>query len=172
MKKILITIVLGIFLLANVAAFAVSSEYWDQNPIVMNPGETKEVFLTLQNMAGDESIDAQGLVIEGKEIFKLTEGAKIHTVPNGEKLKIYLELTVPKDTPEGKYTGVISFKTSKVGTGDFNFGSSVEREIPVLVQAQEKQKTSGLSYWIIGILAVALIVAIIFIFRLKNKRRK
>ena len=50
--NILTALILGVFLISGVSAFAVSSQYWDDNPVSMNPGETKEITILLQNMAG------------------------------------------------------------------------------------------------------------------------
>ena len=58
--KIIFSITLFILLSYSVFAFGVSSPYWDENPLYLKPGETKEVTMILQNMVGEDDIKMTG----------------------------------------------------------------------------------------------------------------
>ena len=87
-KKIISLGMMGLlgFLLPLLAAFAVSSQYYDANPLYMQPGETVETFFTLQNLAGDKEVTLRADITDGKNILTLTDAAEVYIVPAGEKV--------------------------------------------------------------------------------------
>ena len=73
-KLINISIFALVILLATsftVTAFGVTSLYWDGNPLILMPGETREVSFTLQNMVGDEDLALVVEVTSDKQYVKL-----------------------------------------------------------------------------------------------------
>ena len=69
---ILFSVLMMIILFVNgVFAFAVSSAYWEDNPLKIMPGETQNIKIVLQNMAGTENITLKGKISEGADIAKI-----------------------------------------------------------------------------------------------------
>jgi uncharacterized membrane protein len=122
-----------IFLSANMLAFAVSSQYWEENPLTMSPGESKEIKIVLQNMAGSENITTKGSISEGSEIAKIINAEDAYSVPAGQKIQINIKVDIPEDA---KITDQYNIKLTFTAlveqeSGAFSFGSSVKRQIPV-----------------------------------------
>lgn len=162
-----------ILLTTNILAFAISSEYWEENPIKMTPGEIKQIQLTLQNMAGTEDLEAQGMITSGKEIAKII-GQENYQVPLGEKTTVTIEINIPKNVDYNTNRIIISFKTKSAGAGDFGLGSSIEREIPIIImekESKEKLQTNTISYILIGILVIIAILMLIPRFKKKKIKK-
>ena len=169
-NKNLATIGIFILLTANVLAFAISSEYWEENPLIISPGEIKQIQLILQNMAGTEDLEAQGSITQGQDIATII-GTNIYQIPVGQKTPVNIEITIPKniETPTTKI--ILSFKTKSEGTGDFGLGASIEREIPITIKIEEKIKTNQSIYYITGILIIVILLLLIPKFKKKKKRK-
>lgn len=171
---ILLVLTLGINL---VSSFAVSSKYWEENPLTIYPGETKDFFLVLQNLAGDSDVSVQGFVTEGNDIVKFIDESPNYDVPLGSKIQVNLRAEVPEDSLiSDLYTVRIEFKTVKNSeSGDFSFGAGVEREIPILVIAPEKTVRNFSDYqWIVYIMIILLLALILFfvVKRIKKEKQK
>ena len=94
----IITLSLLCSIVPNVLAFAVSSQYYDTNPLYMQPGETVETFFTLQNLAGDRNVTIMARITYGEKIITLLDESDIYNVPLGEKKKVNFKITIPSDT--------------------------------------------------------------------------
>ena len=170
-------IALGVLILlsANIFAFGVGSAYWKENPLIISPGETKDIFVTLQNMAGETDMLATGKITTGSEIAWITDANKTYLVPTGgEIIKVNIRVSVPADAQLGELKALfISFTTQGVGDGPLTIGSAVERKIPISIQEkpitpEEKAKTPvWIIYLIIGIIILIIIIVII----LKSKKK-
>ncbi|MDA3836168.1 MAG: hypothetical protein PF542_00950 [Nanoarchaeota archaeon] len=175
MKMKNIPIILGILILtlSSVSAFAVSSKYWDENPVIISPGETITIETILQNMAGSENIEATATISGGSEIAKLMEPSKTYLINAAEKTNVPMQITIPKENFQERYVVVISFKSKTAGEGDFSLGSSIEREIPIQVtQIPQEAEQLNRSYQIIAILGIVIIGLIIFLLLKKPKNKK
>lgn len=168
-KNLIIGIVtFGMFLLlaSLVSSFAVGSKYWEENPLLINPGETVDFFVVLQNVAGEGGdVNVQGLLTEGGDIARLTGDSQEYFVPFGEKRNVNLSVTIPANTTIGGMTNVVvSFKIiAGEGSDALGLGSSIERTIPVKIVAEAPEKTvdgEGISIFVWLLFAVA--VAVIF----------
>ena len=60
-----------ILLISSASAFAVSSRYWKDSPVVVYPGQTSEIYVVLQNMGGEGDLNVRGIIVEGSEIASL-----------------------------------------------------------------------------------------------------
>ena len=152
--------------LSLVSSFAISSKYWEDNPLLASPGESVEFFIVLQNMAGEGgNITVEGSITEGANIAKFKDKLPTYTVPFGEKLSVYLTAEVPKEANNGEILDiVVSFRTiSHDDTQALGLGSSIERTIPIKVVTEEK------SFMWVWILVIATVALIIFILILKKK---
>ena len=90
-------ILVGMLILisGSVSAFAVSSAYWKENPIIIYPGETKDIQVILQNMAGTGDISAKGAIFSGFEIAHITDAEDVYLVPLGGKTPVNIQISIP-----------------------------------------------------------------------------
>lgn len=167
-----IGIFLGILILisGSVSAFAVSSAYWKENPIIIYPGETKDIQLILQNMAGTEDISAKGAITEGSEIARITDAEDVYLVPLGGKTIVNIRVSIPEDAEvEDEYSLRVSFTTlATESAGPLGFSSGIERVFPVIVVKEPRPETAP---WIIY-LAVGILVALMIVVFVSRKKRK
>lgn len=167
-----IGILVGMLILisGSVSAFAVSSAYWKGNPITIYPGETRDIQVILQNMAGTEDIRAKGVILEGFEIAQITDPEDVYLVPLGGKTTVNIRLSIPEDAEvEDEYSLRVSFTTMATeSAGPLGFGSGVERTFPVIVIKEPTPETAS---WIIY-LAVGILVALMIVFFVLRKKRK
>lgn len=171
MKYKFFILVVGILLLASfVSGFAVSSKYWEGNPVVISPGESETFEVLLQNLAGDEDIFVEGFIDVGGDFISFVDEETLYTVKKGEKVSINLIIEIPKDTKIfGNYSTIISFKTRGGEGSVLDFGASVEREIPL--QIIEGEKDSLRILYVLGI-ALILLVGAFLILRFYLKKSK
>lgn len=171
-KYLEIGILVGMLILisSSVSAFAVSSAYWKENPIIISPGETKDIQLTLQNMAGTGDLNARGVITEGSEIAQITDADNIYLVPLGGKTPVNIQLSIPEDEEEleEEYILRISFTTLSTDAGGFGFGTGVERMFPVIIAKEPEPKMAS---WIIYLVVGALIIVLIIFSAMKKKKK-
>ncbi|MCX6751024.1 MAG: hypothetical protein NTZ83_06200 [Candidatus Pacearchaeota archaeon] len=163
----------GILMLGNVLAFAVSSMYWEENPITINPGETKQAYIVLQNMAGTETVNARVGISQGSEIAIMNNPDMIYEIPVGQKTQVNFTITVPADTEiGGDYNVVFDISTiTQQGTGPMSFGSGAQKLIPVLITEKPKpEKTT--SAWIYYLITGIILLVIVALAVLKANKKK
>lgn len=167
-----------VLLIGSISAFAVSSKYWEEYPLQISPGETKDVKIVLQNMAGQpNNVTVKGVITKGSEIAKLIDEDKIYSVPFGQKTELILRVSIPTEMPIGSNVDniVLSFTTMiKDETGTFGFSNSVEKIIPVKIIEQPKIVTKPereINPWTYLIGIIILIILIIIIIRITKKRK-
>lgn len=143
-ERIIILFLFVLLLLSfNVNAFGVSSPYWDENPLLMRAGETRDVVMSLQNMVGGEDVTVNAELDSGKEIAVLTDTDTIYKVPIGNSnTPIKLKITIPEDAKPGQEWQVgLSFKTNAPNTGGVGISSGISKGFKVKVI--ENPKTGG-----------------------------
>src|SRR3989339_835888 len=62
MKNMILLFGMVLVSLSVVSAFGVSTPYWDENPLRLAPGESMDVELVLQNMAGSDDVKVRARV--------------------------------------------------------------------------------------------------------------
>lgn len=176
-KNLIVSVaIFGMFLLmVNFASsFAIGSRYWEDNPILVNPGETVDFLVVLQNIAGEGGdINVQGFLTEGGDIARFTGDSQEYFVPFGEKKDVNLSVTIPANTTIGEMTNiVISFKIiSGEGSEALGLGSSIERTIPVkIVGAASEKAVEGedIGVWV-WLLIIAVIIIAFWIYKKQSK---
>ena len=126
----------------NVSAFGISSSYWNGNPLMVKPGETKDVVLTLVPSKDQINIDGvSASLVEGGEIAQITSGSEYSVSPNGENTLITLRVTIPSSDPLGKeYKVKLSLVSSSAeGAGTVQLGIGYDVDFPVVVGEEEKK---------------------------------
>jgi hypothetical protein len=181
-KKILnvgVIFLAALAMLNHITAFGVGSEFWEQNPLKMYPGEERTITLVLQNMAGTEDVNAKGSILEGAEIAKISDPVDKYLVPGGEKTEVGLKIKIPYDVPIGSaYNIQLDFVTIPSEEADvLGFSNSIEKNIPVTVvdkviqpeteEATKERSSSGIIGLIVGVMAL---IAIIVVLMAKKKQ--
>ena len=157
----------------NALAFAVSTAYWEGSPLKIMAGETKDIQVVLQNMAGGENITVKAKISEGEDIAKISDASDIYEIPLGTKKEVNIQIKVPENYKIGGKDSIkLSFTTITTGTGGgFGFGSSIDKTIPILIVNKKGEAKEPTNLWlvvlIIGILIVVIGIIIIFIRRNK-----
>lgn len=178
MKKMMMKswVILGMFvlLISFASSFAVSSRYWGGNPILANSGETVDFFVVLQNIAGEGGdVEVQGLFGDGGDIARFIGESDIYFVPFGEKVDVNISVIVPEDAIVGDIINiVVSFKIiTEDSAGQFGFGSSIERKIPIKIVGAEEQVSSTFSNYIYYLVALIVLILIVIAYILIRKKK-
>jgi hypothetical protein len=174
-KKIFLSmafLLIGILIVGNVLAFAVSSKYWEDNPLTINPGETKNGFIILQNMAGTESVSARVGILQGSDIVSLDNPDMIYEIPLGTTAQVNFTVSVPEDSPIGGLQNIVFDITTitSESQGPMTFGSGAQRLVPVLITEKPKTPTA-VSPWLYYLIA-GVILLVIIIFVISSSRKK
>jgi len=123
-----------------VSAFGATTPYWDDNPLIMYPGQTKDFALILQNMVGNEDIVLKAELVSGVDIAALVDEELEYLVPFGRKdIEVNLRVKIPEGVPLDKeYTIGVSFKQVLEDEGKMvQMASEVITNIPVIVKSEE-----------------------------------
>lgn len=171
-KEIFWVMIAVILVSSNVLAFAVSSQYYERNPLYLQSGESAETFFTLQNLASEEDITLQARIIAGEDIIELTDSSDIYVVPAGEKTKVNFIVTAPADAKKGdSFPITIMFATITGGEGPIALSGSIGKGFNLAIgepsDFEAKKKTKFSPKVIYGFIGVVLIVIAFLIIRKK-----
>lgn len=175
--KIALNIVISLVLLTSlISAFGLGCAYHKNHPLELSPGQTKEVILNLQNMAGDKNVTTKPNIKKGSEIITLEDESDVF-VPLGASIDVKATATVPEDAMIGDtYEIEVEFTTITVGeSGKLGLGASVGRVFNVVVvPVQEEVITTEpkeiTTETYITIAIIALIIFLIIWFTRKKKK--
>jgi len=173
-KEILAGLLL-LICISNISAFAVSSDYWSGNSLKVNPGETKQFSLILQNLVGTSDITIRAIVTGSSDILRLTDSSNIYLVPAGQKINVNLEVNMPIDASPGQIYGAkVDFSEVKdSSSGEFGFGTAIGQAFDIvalpLPEPVQPTNNSVMLYIIAG--TTLLLAVIIFTLRKVMKRK-
>src|SRR3989344_5455427 len=184
-----------VFLLTGIAyGFGISSDYWDGKPLVLAPGESREITLGLQNMVGNDDITVDAVISEGKEIAVLIDNPARYTIPSKQEgVNVRLRVSIPENTAlNTKYN--VAVNLNQIGLGDKQGGEMVQlstgvgTKIPVIVKsisgreqlieeekplAEEVQETGwSTSSIVVTVAIVVLLILIGYAVLKKSKKSK
>ena len=177
--SILLTLLFFNTLLIN--AFSISAPYMENNQLMLQPGEVRELQFTLQNGGGaTESIAVKVSIREGSEIAQIIDEKDIYIVNPGEKVKVNIRVSMPQDAK--KYTVRLGFNTATASEkGNFNFGSEIEKSFEVvpaplqesITEKEKPGKTAGISGYeaLVGITLAIILLIIILIILIKRRKK-
>ncbi len=176
MKKgvMIFALLMAVCLSTSVAAFGISSPYWKENPLVMSPGESKEVHMTLQNMVGDEDLTVQAALVSGSEIATLTDESNVYEVKAGTAdTKVNMDIVVPEDAMlEDSYNIVVSISTvtSSEG-GGVSLGSAIDKSFEVIIEAPVPEEEMP-AYNTTVLWTVVIVAALILLWWILQKKQR
>ncbi|MFH1210223.1 MAG: hypothetical protein V1663_05565 [archaeon] len=188
MKKIIIFMCMFLLLSISVFAFGVSSPYYSDNPLVLSPGESKDVAFSLQNMAGaTQDLNVELEVITGQDLVTVLEQPQMYYVPaNSEDVKSNIRVTVPSTAvPGDNFNIVLNFKSLNSGEGgmvDLGLGTRIsfgvvvaappqEPEVQIPETVPEAEGNNNLIYYIVIIVIILILLLIVFA-KKKGKEKK
>ena len=176
-NNIKITTLIIIFLCSinYVAALGVSSPYWEEHPLKMHPGQSKEVSFSLVNKPNAELANAIVELIQGEQIAEITSGKFYSVAPGTTDTKVILKLDIPENAKIGdvfdvKFT-VKAGAPEDEGTVQIAVGYNVnfpiiiveESEIPeekIIPKTSEKTNIN----WVIWLIIIITLIIIVYLF--------
>jgi len=167
------------FLIPFGLAFGIVNSYWDDNPLRLSPGESKTVFLGLQNMIGDENMRFSAEITnDGGGIATLVDTNLNYLVPLGDEVGVPIRIEIPEDAKRG-VTHKITTSFTQISSGgggmvhlttgiSSNFPVEVvgERESELYIQPEAKKGIPG--FWFILIAIAITLIVFTLVRRRKN----
>jgi len=177
MRKEILFGVIFLICMSSVSAFAISSPYWSGNSLTLNAGESTDVIMVLQNLAGTSDIQVKAVITEGSSLVKIADESSTYIIPAGGKTTVTLEATVPSNAETGQvYDVKIDFSEMKeTGSGEFGLGTAIGQRFSIIVGERLEEGIPAYVYVIAGIIFVLIIIAIILAKKFlpgKKSRRK
>jgi len=173
-----------LLLIPLVNAWGVTTYYEDKSPLVMAPGETKDVYLELQNMDGNKDVTLKAEMAQGSEIATFIDPSREYLVPVGRKdIKVNIRVKIPENAPlDNKYNIVVLFKESpKIEEGKMlQIAGAVGTSIPIVIKSATENPAPAVvnvkenkipinSLLLAVVIIIIVIIGFIIIFRKKNK---
>jgi hypothetical protein len=178
-KKLAIVLLLGVVLLAPIAAFGVSTPYMQE----INGVRTFEAY---QNNAEDfrivlqsgsqEPMNVRVTILEGSEVIELMADSNIFLVNPDEKLPVNFRILAPSGAQIGDSFHVrLGFASSDVGEGALAFGTAIEKgfdvllvEMPVYAAPEASNEEISQAALFIFISIVVLLILLIIVIKVKR----
>jgi len=172
MKNNIIVFIVTLFILTPfVNAFGATTYHWEDSPLEISPGETKQTELVLQNMVGEKDLYLSAEIIEGSDITSILDDETTYFIPFGSKdVIVNLEVSIP-DSYEigGRQNVVVSFKEAVEDEGQMvQMSGAVSVSIPILVKELDdtlegSPESSGFPYGVVVVLGSMIVVGIILV---------
>jgi hypothetical protein len=180
----------GIFVMllcSLISAVAVGGAYSTSYPVEVYPGESKEIYFVLQNMAGGTSgqdLKFSANVELGSELVKIKDASSEYLVPFGSSdVRVNVLVTAPKNAQVGStYDSKIAFSPIPTGAEDegmvqLAIGLSryftvkiVEKPIEPILEKPVVDKTGNLLFWIVLIVIIIAVVGLLGYFIWKRRK--
>lgn len=175
-KKIIMGLMTGIVLVSAlfiVQASGVATPYWNDNPLLLSPGESSVVTLYLQN-TGEEDITVEAEITEG-EVSTLEK--TLYEVKVGEiNVPVEVEIYVPENAQMGSvYNVALSFKQVDSGGGMVSVASAFATSFPVEVVSAEQsvlygnEPSSSFPYLLVGLIILGIAIISLIWIRVSKK---
>jgi len=179
-KQILMASLMLAVLSVSVAGVGIATPYWKENPLVMQPGELKDVSLNLQNMVGDEEITLRAVLAEGSEIATITDSSLDYVLPaKSADTNVHLRIEIPNDARVGDvYKLRFSFTTVTPGeSGALTLGLSIDKSFDVIIgevrePAERERPAFGSTGYTLAVILIAIAVLIWWWLSQGKKRRR
>ncbi len=157
------------------SAIGISSDYYSGNPLIMHPGETRNiVFGELQNNVGNTDLVLRANLIDGREIAKLTDSNLEYSVPaNTEGQRVNMKVSIPRRNFKGQYEISVEFNNlASSGAGTVPLTLTTEKTIKVIVETGDSssinpEKPAFNLGWLLLIIFVIILTAY---FAIQNKK--
>jgi hypothetical protein len=171
--RIGISLIVTLFLVSHISAFAISAEYHEGNPLYILPGESKEVPFILQNLGGTSDVDIKLEIGTGKEFIKINDPSDIYIIPAGSRTSVNLTMSIPANAKLKEiYPVSLDFVTlSKSESGAFTLSSAISQRFNAIIGTGIPSTKPALNFTVMAIIAGLLAVGA-FSYLAISKRRK
>ncbi len=180
-KTMLITgILLAVTLLGSlVSAFGTS--YIFDRPLKLYPGQTRDIYVTLQNNNDPNTITAVAEITQEVEVAKLTDNTDTFIIPYQVPVQVNLSFTAPPGAEVGDmYRAKLRFIPQATEGGGMGLVFLTGSNIDVLiiekpaeaVKPQELAEETPITEVLVFIILAIIIIAAILIVLVKKKRKK
>lgn len=172
-KLIEISLIFLVMTIGLVQAVAISSFYSYQRPLNMYPGETKEISITLQNMAGDSDLRFETEIAEGFEIASIDK--KQYDVPVGNNnVNVGIEIKIPKETSIGEeFIVFATFRPVSLEEeeGMVQIATALSQHIKVNIIEKPEGVEEGMNIIPILLWAIVIVIIAIIVYVIIKKRK-
>ena len=167
---------IGIFLVLILSinlvyAIGVGSSYSRDNPLEMYAGESRTIYLDLDNNDISSGVNLEGVLIEGEEVADLDNGP--YLVAQNEVIRAEMNVKVPAGASIGDvYSVRYEFKQveGEDGEGGAAFAQSIIRKFNVnVIEKPADVEEISMMWWILGGIVLVIVVIIIW-FAVKGKQ--
>lgn len=171
-KEVLIGIII-LICISNISAFAISSDYWRDNPLKMYPSESTKFSLTLQNLGSSSDLRLKAVITTGSAVLRSTDSSNVYIIPAGERGLANFVATLPSDAKPGQvYNVKIDFSEVKDSqSGEFGFGTAIGQSFDIVALSSE-EPTKPNTALILSIVGIVIVLGAILYFLLRKKKRK
>ena len=162
-----------------VSAFGVS--YTWGSPLRLTPGESKEIYITLQNRAGEiGDVNARVDLLEGGEIAELIDSSSVYLVPYGGDARVNFTVSIPESAMPGQgywiKLSVTTVSGEESGGMGFAMGSGEKIYVEVYSKDEEEveiaQESSGFLWLVLLFILLAIVIIAVVLTVIIKKRTK
>jgi len=178
-KIILITGILLVVTLLGSLVSAFGTSYIFDRPLALYPGQTRDIYVTLQNNNDPNTITAKAEMFQDAEVAKMTDGLDTFVVPYRVPVQVNLSFTAPPDAKVGDtYNVGLKFTPQATSEGGMGIVFLTGASIDVLIvekpgeKPQELAEEPPLTEALVFIGLAIIIIAIVLIVLVKKKRKK
>ena len=178
----LIFLMLLVLTLKTNATVGVTSFYYEENPLMVNAGEIRDVVFMLQNNGEGDDALVKVTPSSGQEIAKLADENLEYSVPLGSNnIPVRMRITVPEDSQPGDQWSVgASFSVfyNPKGEGVVSLSTVYNKDFKVIVQEETPittQATKGIdldSPLMSFIILIVILMVLIFLIKIFSKKKK
>ena len=169
----IITLVLTINL---TIAFNAMSNYGEQTPLTISPGEQKEVLINIYPNPSDKDVKVEATIEKGMNIASITDTSNIYDLSSGNPGLVHMNINIPLTAKIGSEYLIVSRyidKTTKPSAGMVGIEIQATNTFKVKVVAKpgteaETPSSMNSTWLIVGIIAILVVIAIIW-FAMKKK---
>ncbi len=154
------------------SGIGVSQVYWEDNPLKMAPGESREIAFTIISDVGDEPADIIVEMINNGGVSSITSGESYSVASGSRNTQILMRVSVPSNAEIGtRYDVKFNLKPDNVQTADtVQLGLEYSIEFPVIVVDESQSSGEDFSYAPIFIIFVSLVVIGFIVFLVLKKK--
>lgn len=176
-----------IFLMIVALAFEVSatvgvtSFYYENNPLIVNQGEVKDIMFTLQNHGGDADAVVNVELAAGSEIAELTDENLKYNVPlDSDGIPVPMRITIPEDAKPGDQWSVgasFSIKYNPKGAGSVQLSSTYFKDFKVIVKTPEATSNATKNISLLNspltsfIFLLVILVVLVLLIKLLSRKK-
>lgn len=161
-----------------VAALGVSASYWDNtppNPLVLNPGESKDIQFVIQNFAGSGGdVTMRASIETGADLATISDRSNDYFVPFKESKAVNMRVTAPANASIGdRFKIALLFTTvaKDVKSGQFSFGSAIGQHFDLVITREVIAEEKADYTWLLTLLIAAIIIVVLAILYLQRKKK-